>query len=165
MTSIVVADAGPLIGMARIGHLSFLQRLYNSIMIPPRVFEELKISSGKPGAKVVSEALDAGWIEIADLKRPSDSAILRLLVDAGEAESIQLALEQNAGLLIIDDRKGRKTAKSHGIQVIGTGGILISAKKAGLLDKVSPILNELAGVGYRLSPELCKRIIELADEP
>ena len=56
--------------MARIGHLSLLQRLYNSIMIPPGVFEELKISSGKPGAKVLSKALDAGWIEIADLKRP-----------------------------------------------------------------------------------------------
>ena len=164
MTSIVVADAGPLIGMARTGHLSLLQQLYNSILIPPRVFEELKISSGKPGAKVVSEALNAGWIEIADLKRASDSAILRLLIDAGEAESIQLALEQNAGLLIIDDRKGRKIAKSHGIQIIGTGGILISAKKAGLLGKVAPILNELAGVGYRLSPELCERIIELADE-
>lgn len=164
MTSIVVADAGPLIGMARTGHLSLLQQLYNSIVIPPRVFEELMISSGKPGAKVVSEALNAGWIEIADLKRASDSAILRLLIDAGEAESIQLALEQNARLLIIDDRKGRKTAKSHGIQVIGTGGILISAKKAGLLGKVAPILDELAGVGYRLSPELCERIIELADE-
>jgi len=164
VTSIVVADAGPLIGMARTGHLSLLQQLYNSIVIPPRVFEELMISSGKPGAKVVSEALNAGWIEIADLKRASDSAILRLLIDAGEAESIQLALEQNARLLIIDDRKGRKTAKSHGIQVIGTGGILISAKKAGLLGKVAPILNELAGVGYRLSPELCERIIELADE-
>jgi len=164
VTSIVVADAGPLIGMARTGHLSLLQQLYNSIVIPPRVFEELMISSGKPGAKVVSEALNAGWIEIADLKRASDSAILRLLIDAGEAESIQLALEQNARLLIIDDRKGRKTAKSHGIQVIGTGGILISAKKAGLLGKVAPILDELAGVGYRLSPELCERIIELADE-
>ena len=79
MTSIVVEDAGPLIGMARIGHLSLLQRLYNSILIPPRVFKELKISSGKPGAKVVSEALNAGWIEIADLKRSSDSALLAKL--------------------------------------------------------------------------------------
>ena len=56
MTSIVVADAGPLIGMARIGHLSLLQRLYNSIVIPPHVFEELKISSGRPGARELSDA-------------------------------------------------------------------------------------------------------------
>ena len=164
MTRIVVADAGPLIGMARIGHLSLLQNLYNSIIIPPRVFEELKIPSDKPGASAVAKAIKARWIKIVELKRPSDSSTLSLLVDAGEAESIQLALEQNAHLLIIDDRKGRKIAKSRDIRIIGTGGILISAKKAGLLAKVSPVLNELANVGYRLSPGLCKRIIELANE-
>ena len=164
MTRIVVADAGPLIGMARIGQLSLLQNIYGSIIIPPKVFEELKIPSDKPGASAVSKAIKARWIKIVELKRPSDSISLRLLVDAGEAESIQLAFEQNAHLLIIDDRKGRKIAKNRDIQIIGTGGILISAKKAGLLVKVSPVLNELANVGYRLSPGLCKRIIELANE-
>ena len=164
MTSIIVADAGPLIGMARVGHIALLQSLYKSIIIPPRVLEELKISSDKPGARAVSKAIMDGWIKIVELKRPDDSTVLRLLVDAGEAESIQLALEQNARLLIIDDRKGRKTAKSSGIRIIGTGGILISAKKAGLLEKISPVLNELANVGYRLSPSLCKRIIELSNE-
>lgn len=164
MTSIIVADAGPLIGIARIGHISLLQSLYKSIIIPPRVLEELKISSDKPGAMAVSEAIRDGWIKIVELERASDSAVLRLLVDAGEAESIQLALEQNAHLLIIDDKKGRKTATSRDIRIIGTGGILISAKKAGLLEKVSPVLNELANAGYRLSPRLCKRIKELANE-
>ncbi len=162
--SLVIADAGPLIGMARTGHLHLLQGLYKIVTISPRVFEELKISSAKPGAKAVSEAVNGGWIRIVELKRPEDSTFLRLLIDAGEAESIQLALEQNARLLIIDDRKGRSAAKSRGIQVIGTGGILISAKKAGFLSKVSPVLDELASAGYRLSPQLCERILELADE-
>jgi len=162
--SVVIADAGPLIGMARIDHLYLLQRLFKIITISPRVFEELRISSDRPGAKAVAEAVNCGWIRIVALKRPEGSAILRLLIDAGEAESIQLALEQNARLLIIDDRKGRRAAKSRGIQVIGTGGILISAKKAGFLSRVSPIIDELASTGYRLSPQLCKRILELADE-
>jgi predicted nucleic acid-binding protein len=81
-----------------------------------------------------------------------------------KAESIQLALEQKARLLIIDDKKGRSAAKSRGVPVIGIGGILLSAKKAGLLRKVAPILDELASVGYRLSPALCNRIVELAEE-
>lgn len=164
MTSLVVADAGPLIGMARIGRLSLLQSLYGSVVIPPRVFEELKISSDRPGAKAISEAIHSGWIKIAELKSPSSSTILRLLLDAGEAEAIQLAMEQKARLLHIDDKKGRKTAKSRGIHVIGTGGVLITAKKARLLVEISPILKELASAGYRLSPALCERIIELADE-
>ncbi|MEE8431788.1 MAG: DUF3368 domain-containing protein [Candidatus Desulfatibia sp.] len=164
MSSLVVADAGPLIGMARTGHLSILKSLYNSISIPSRVFEELKVSSHKPGTMALSEAINAGWIKIVELKQSSESSILRLLIDAGEAESIQLALEKNARLLIIDDRKGRKIAKSRGIKVIGTGGILIMAKRAGILDRVSPVLNALSDAGYRLSPDLFKRIMELANE-
>ena len=112
----------------------------------------------------LSEAINAGWIKIVELKQASESSILRLLIDAGEAESIQLALEKNARLLIIDDRKGRKIAKSRGIKVIGTGGILIMAKRAGILDRVSPVLNALSDAGYRLSPDLFKRIMELANE-
>jgi predicted nucleic acid-binding protein len=75
-----------------------------------------------------------------------------------------LALEQNANILIIDDRKGRKIAKSRDIRIIGTGGILIAAKKKGMLDKVAPIIDNLSDVGYRLAPVLCQRILELADE-
>ena len=164
MTGAVVADTGPLIGMARIGHLHLLKGLYNIIKIPPKVYEELKISSDKPGAKAASEAVNAGWIRVVPLRRPGDSAILGSIIDAGEAESIQLALELKARLLIIDDKTGRSAAKRRGIHVIGIGGILLSAKKAGLLGKVAPILDELASVGYRLSPALCNRIAELADE-
>ena len=87
-----------------------------------------------------------------------------LLVDAGEAESIQLALEQKADILIIDDLKGRKIAKRRKVRIIGTGGVLIAANRKGLLDKVAPIINELAAEGYRLAPDLCQRLLELADE-
>ncbi|MBW2492013.1 MAG: DUF3368 domain-containing protein, partial [Deltaproteobacteria bacterium] len=55
-------------------------------------------------------------------------------------------------------------AKSRGVRIIGTGGILIAAKRKGILDKVAPVIDNLAGVGYRLAPDLCRRILELADE-
>jgi len=66
--------------------------------------------------------------------------------------------------LIIDDRRGREIASRRGIKIIGTGGLLVVAKRMGYLKKVTPVLNDLSRVGYRLSPELCKRIIELAGE-
>ena len=75
-----------------------------------------------------------------------------------------MALEQNANILIIDDPRGRKIAKSRDIRIIGTGGILIAAKRKGILDKVVPIMDVRADVGYRLSPDLYQRILELADE-
>jgi predicted nucleic acid-binding protein len=92
---------GPLIGIARTGHLFLLKNLYNSISIPSRVFEELKVSSHKPGTMALSEAINAGWIKIVELNKSSDSSILRLLIDAGEAEAIQLALEITGSCILI----------------------------------------------------------------
>ncbi|MBD3305680.1 DUF3368 domain-containing protein [candidate division KSB3 bacterium] len=162
--AVVIADAGPLIGIARIGYLCLLQQLYAAVLIPPRIAEELRLSGNRPGAKAIGHAIHAGWIEIAEVTSRQNIPLLDVLVDAGEAEAIRLALEHQADLLIIDDRKGRKAAKSHGIRIIGTGGVLIAAKQAGLIENVAPLLETLAAVGYRLSPELCKRILELANE-
>ncbi|GAK56406.1 hypothetical protein U27_03368 [Candidatus Vecturithrix granuli] len=162
---IVVADAGPLIGIGRIGHLSFLQRLYGKLLIPARVREELKLSSNRPGSQMVLEAIHAGWITCVPVHDTSQITILGRVIDAGEAEAIQLAVEQKADLLLIDDRKGRKAAQKRGVSVIGTGGVLVAAKKAGLLDAVAPVLNALSLAGYRLSPALCEQILRLAGEP
>ena len=112
MTSLVVADAGPLIGMARVGRLSVLQSLFGSVLIPQRVFKELKISSDRPGAKAISEGIHSGWIKIGEIKNQSNSSIQRLLVDSGEAEAIQLATEQNATLFLLMIEKDGKRQKS-----------------------------------------------------
>ena len=161
---IVVADAGPLIGISRIGHLTLLQNLYGEILIPVRVREELKLSSNKPGSQIVLEAIQAGWIRCVPIHDKSQVKMLIQAIDAGEAEAIQLATEQKANLLVIDDRNGRKAAKKRKISIIGTGGVLIAAKKMGLLDSIAPVLDALTNVGYRLSPALCEQILKLAGE-
>lgn len=86
------------------------------------------------------------------------------MIDAGEMEAIQLALEQNADLLIIDDKRGRKAAMQQGLHVTGIGGVLIAAKRSGFVERISLILEELARVGYHLSPELKKHLLRLANE-
>jgi len=160
----VVADAGPLIGLARIGRLNILRKLFGTIVIPPQVFHELELSKDRPGTKAILEAIDAGWIKLEKIKKPNKLKRLHLLVDAGEADAILLALEQDSRMLIIDDKKGRKTAKNIGLPIVGTGGILVAAKRAGHLIEVTSVLNDLAGVGYYISPTLSKRIIELAGD-
>ena len=164
MTPIVVTDKDPMIGLGRISRFSVIKRRYKSITIPPRVLEELCITSDRPGARALSEAIADGWISIVSPKKTHASGMLSLILDAGKAEAIQLASERNAQLLVIDDRRGREIALSRGIKINGTGGILIAAKKAGILGKVKPVLDELSSAGYRLSEDLCNRIIDLAGE-
>jgi predicted nucleic acid-binding protein len=160
----VVADAGPLFGLARVGKLHLLQKLYSFVLIPQKVYEEITRASNKPGAKAISKAVLAGWIEVIYVENQQNVDKLNVLIDKGESEAIQLIKEQKLRTLIIDERKGRKIAKARGIHVIGTGTILIKAKKAGLLKEVSVVLHDLRKTGYRLSPALCKRILELAGE-
>ena len=167
MTGIVVADAGPLIGLARARRLELLQRLYDSAWIPPAVRDELQVSSKRPGASRLESALASGWLEIHDLPESTDTSLTRLapLVDAGEAEAIVLAERIEGRFLLIDDWRGRSIAKRRGVPVVGVAGILLAAKQHGLIDAVLPVMHELAQQGYRLSSRLVHEIARLADEP
>ncbi|MCP4402368.1 MAG: DUF3368 domain-containing protein [bacterium] len=162
--NIVVADASPLIGLGRIGYLEILHQLYQTLLIPEQVENELQLSSSKPGSKAVLEAVHDGWIRCLPVHNTRKALILGRVVDAGEAEAIQLAIEQHADLLLIDDKKGRKIAQQRGVTITGTGGMLIAAKKSGVLQEVAPVLDALTRAKYRLSPALCDRILELAGE-
>jgi predicted nucleic acid-binding protein len=48
--------------------------------------------------------------------------------------------------------------------VVGCAGVLLAAKRAGLIKTVRPHLEALAAAGYRLSPQLCSRVLEMAGE-
>jgi predicted nucleic acid-binding protein len=94
-----------------------------------------------------------------------DHNLNRLInVDPGEAEAIVLGKTIACDFLIIDDRKGRKIAVNHGLQIVGVAGILLAAKHKGLINAVKPLLKKMAGLGYRLSSGLGTEIIKLAGE-
>ena len=149
-----VADAGPLIALARVEKLQLLRTLFGDGLIPPAVHREVQTGSGRPGATRIGEALSAGWLRVTPLADDAQAADLVRMVDVGEAEAIALCLERKARLLLIDDAKGRKVARGAGIALVGVAGVLLVAKSRGLLIAVSPVLEELADVGYRLSRQL-----------
>ena len=159
-----VADAGPLIALARIGQLTSLERMYDCGVVPRAVYCELAIGSDRPGASALGRAFNAGWLEVADVARTSLAVELAKAVDPGEAEAIALSLEQRPRFLLMDDAKGRAAAAHADIPVVGVAGVLIAAKVTGQVSAVGPLLDDLVDVGYRLSQRLLAEVRKRVDE-
>jgi hypothetical protein len=109
--------------------------------------------------------LDAGWLEI---QSPINSQLLDTLnqtLDPGEAEAIALAVELSADRLLIDERLGRSIAAGYGLKLRGLLGILINAKRQGLIPVLKPILDRLINqAGFRVSQALYDRTLQEVGE-
>lgn len=159
---IVVANAGPLIALAQIGHIDLLRWLYGPVRISPVVREEVIASGhGRPGA---AEVGTAGWIHVVEVRDKMAVEFLKERLDAGESEAIVLAIELNADLLLMDEARGRRVAEARGLHRTGTIGTLIMAKKQGFIPVVTPLLDKLRTMGFRMSEELYQTARRLAGE-
>ena len=166
MSRVVVADAGPLIALARIDRLSLLITRYGAVAVPEAVLAELCVDADRPGSRVLSAALAKGDIQPRPLAPggEADMARLSLLLDAGESAAILLAEQTGCRFLLIDERRGREIARRRGIPVVGLAGVLLAAKRSGLLEAVGPVLADLSRQGYRLSDALVTEVLHLAGE-
>lgn len=164
MTKPIAADAGPLIGLARAGLLDVLRELYQTVEIPPAVEDELRLAEERPGSRALRDAQAAGWLVTRPLRDPERLAELEAIVDRGEAEAILLAEERGSRFLLLDERRARVLARSRGVAMAGTGALLLTAKRRGLLGHVADALDRLAAAGYRLSPRLRAELLRIAGE-
>jgi len=153
---VIIADSGPLIALAIIGQLDLLRKLYGQVLAPPAVWDEVTVQGrGLPGSHEVSQL---AWLEI---KAP-DMALLQalaILVDRGEAEAIALANALPDSTVLLDDARARRVAERFGIRRIGTLGILRRAKKAGLIDKVRPLVEQLRDNGIYMRQSLVDAVL------
>lgn len=159
---IVVSNSSPLIHLSQIGRLYLLREFFESILIPPAVYREVVVEGrGRPGAE---EVKNAGWIIVRGIRGEHMKVILRRVLDEGEAEAIVLALEVNASLILLNDREARIQAKSLGLNVTGTLGILLRARRLGLIRNLRPEIEKLKKTGFRISQSLEEEILRLVGE-
>ena len=158
----VVADAGPLIALAKLELLDLPYRTFGQILVPQTVLDECREQVYSRDAVLISEALNNGLIEVrADVPWPVELREPRL--DAGELAALAMALQSHAGLLI-DEARGRREAAKLGIKVVGVCGLLLFAKREGWITEVTPLLDHLRISGYYISPALRERVLLQSDE-
>ena len=105
---IVVSDTSPVLNLARIGRLELLPLLYRQVLIPSAVYEELTFY--KHDLPTMIDLASAPWLIVAPAQDRNRVQELREDLDPGEAEAIVLAIERGADLLLVDERRGRRTA-------------------------------------------------------
>ncbi len=159
---IVVSNSSPIINLAHVGQLDLLREMYERLVIPGAVFDEIIRGRDKTG---VDEVLAAEWITTQFL---TDRTLYRTLIaqlDSGEAETIALGREINAELLLLDERLARIEAAKLGLRFTGILGTLVAAKSQHILDSVKPVVDELiARAGFWLSADLYRKVLESVGE-
>jgi uncharacterized protein len=156
---IVVADASPLIALARVGRLDLLESVFGRLLVPDAVWREV-VESGFDRAGTV-EIAKAPWIERRAVVDESLVNLLRHDLGAGEAEAIVLAREAKADFVLMDERLGRSAARNLGLKVVGLVGVLIEARERGLITDAQALVEQLhQQAGFWISAELRKLITD-----
>jgi len=160
---IIICDTSGLSALLRIDQLQILADLYGKVLIPPKVYEEL-LSLSELGVDV--KKLDSlPWLSIHPISNFDLFNQLLLELDEGESQAICLALELNTDWLIIDELDGREKARQLEIPIIGIGGVLVMAKKKGIIPSVKGILDRLrVEANFRLSEKIYQHLLRAAGE-
>jgi predicted nucleic acid-binding protein len=156
---ILVADCSALIALATCDALSLLDRLFGDVVVPEAVYREAVVGN-KPEAEQLRVYLN-GRVRALDPEHP---ILVDGFSDPGETEAMLLYRQLQADYLLIDDRRGRRMARINDIQVIGSLGVLLGAKRAGLIAAVKPYVQRLSESDLYLSDALMSTVVEIAGE-
>jgi predicted nucleic acid-binding protein len=156
---ILVADASALIALAACNSLPLLDAIFGTVWVPETVYLEVA-AADKPQAERLRQYLQ-------DKVRPvnmQNYVYLDAFADAGETAAMLLYKELPADYLLIDDKRGRKVANINHIKTIGSLGVLLQAKRAGLIPLIAPLLSQIQASPVYIGQRLIETVLELASE-
>jgi len=157
----LIIDASPLIILFKAEFSHLLPEMFDELYVPDAVWNEIIAGSEDDVARQKLPTF-------SPIKRVSVFAVspevLRFDLGAGESESIELALETPDARLLIDDTAGRKCARRFGIPILGTGALLVLAKKNGLIPSVEGALQRVRASGLWIDDSITRTLIQSAGE-
>jgi predicted nucleic acid-binding protein len=154
---VVLSDASPLIALALIDRLNLLHSLFGEVLITEVVKGEVLVGGDKPGETAIAAAIEASWIRvIADQWLEPQFPDL----DEGEASTLRAAMHIGVPcLVLIDERVGRATARELGIPLSGTLGLIVQARKRGLIPSARAAFEQLLERDFRVATEMIREAL------
>ncbi len=167
----IVADATPIVYLAKIGKLQLLRQLYEDVIVPPRIKEEL-FAGKHPEVPVIEEAFNARWLEERGLNQSAKNFLSRQLRNApglhqGESQAIALSYTGHLPLIIDeDDKTGRRIARVWGVEVKGTLRVILEAYEARLIqyEETRRLFRALLAERFRVTAEIYERALALLEK-
>jgi predicted nucleic acid-binding protein len=161
LTKKLIVDSSPLIVLLKSDLEFILPKLFEEIIVPEMVWQE--VLAGKQSDIARQKLAQLSWIKRTTVEISTET-IEKYNLGKGETDALNLALIIPESRVMLDDFAARKCAKALKIPILGTGGLLILAKQKQLIPSVTEALEKVQNKGLWLSDEIIKLIKQRADE-
>lgn len=152
---IVVSDTTAITSLLQINQCDLLAKLYGEVVIPAAVRDEL----------LAAHPNLPEFLRVRTVRQQAEVQRLRADIDLGEAEAVILAKELTADLLLIDEAEGRRVALREGVNIIGLLGVLVQAKRTGLISSLRDTTAKLESIAeFRVADDVKEIIFRAAGE-
>lgn len=138
-----------------------MRSLLGQLVVPPAVISEL--DEGRRLGVDLPDLHTMNWVMV---HTPQSEIGAQLVTDLGPGESqvLLLALERPDAIVVLDDGLARQIAEALDLRLTGTLGLLLDAKRAGIVPAVTPLLDQLQDLRFRLAPQTRSAVLKLAEE-
>lgn len=156
----VVSNTSPLILLFETNYEYILNELFGQIIIPSQVYNEIIYPNKND--RVSQELKNCNWIDIKNIELQHE--IMNWDLGIGETSTLSFAFQNKEYTALLDDGLGRKCANILNIDTIGTGGILIQAKREGIIKEVKTPLELIRKAGLWISDSIFELLLRKAGE-
>jgi predicted nucleic acid-binding protein len=158
----IVCDTTILLYLGRLGQIGLLPALFDPVWVPEIV--ALELDMGRLLMRDTVDPRDLPWATLVSVPQSMIDALPPNRLGPGELAVIAYAYAHPGCVAGLDDLQARRIAEAMGLTVAGTLGLLLRAKRAGLVPAVHSLMDAAVVEGFHVSPELYRVTLDLADE-
>jgi hypothetical protein len=159
----IVSNTTPISNFLHLGQMEILKTIFKELHVPMAVHSEIETFFS--GDHQWQRCLVEDFILKTEVQTSPKIQELMIHLHMGEAEALCLCIENNAKLCLLDDKDARIIARLNKIPISGTLGVLMRAKKMGIIESVKEPMDRLrTDHHYWINDAMYNKVLSLSDE-